>query len=197
MEPVFFPKQADFRKWLIKHHTTAKELIVGFYKTGSKKPSITWPESVDEALCFGWIDGIRRSIDEESYCIRFTPRKPTSIWSAINIKKVEVLTKNGLMQPPGIAAFEKRTESKSKIYAYENQENTQLREEFIKKFKANKKAWSNFNAFPPSYRKTAIHLVMTAKQEATKLNRLNELIEASASGKKIKRLNYQKPAKKS
>lgn len=197
MKPVFFAKPADFRKWLQKNHTKEKELIVGFYKVNSGKPSITWPQSVDEALCFGWIDGIRRSIDEESYCVRFTPRKPTSIWSAVNIKKVEELTEKGLMQPAGIAAFKKRTENKSKIYAYESKAENKLSEAFEKKFKNNKKAWSNFNSLPPSYQKTAIHLVMSAKLEATRLNRLKELIEASAAGEKLKRLNYQKPVKKS
>src|ERR1700749_1534550 len=119
MEPTFFAKQADFRKWLTKNHEKQKELYVGFYKVGSGKPSITWPQSVDEALCFGWIDGVRKSIDEHSYYIRFTPRKPGSIWSAINIKKIEELTQKGLMYPMGIEAFGKRKENKSKVYAYE------------------------------------------------------------------------------
>lgn len=197
MEVVFFSKPTDFRKWLHKNHLKAKELIVGYYKTNSGKPSITWPESVDEALCFGWIDGIRRSIDEESYCIRFTPRKPGSIWSAINIKKVEDLTAKGLMQPAGIAAFEKRKEQKSQIYSYEQKGVSALSAGYEKMFKANKKAWEFFNTLAPSYRKAAIHLVMTAKQKATQLKRLNELIEASAAGKKIKSLSYTKPAKKS
>ncbi|MFY9307723.1 MAG: YdeI/OmpD-associated family protein [Bacteroidia bacterium] len=197
MSPVFFKTPADFRKWLQKNHQKAKELIVGFYKTNSGKPSITWPESVDQALCFGWIDGIRRSIDDESYCIRFTPRKTHSTWSAINIKKVEELTAKGLMLPEGIAAFEKRKEQKSKIYAYEQKGVTDLSPDFEKKFKANKKAWTFFNTLAPSYRKTAIHLVMTAKQEKTQLSRLNELIEASAAGEKLKRLNYTKPSGKS
>jgi uncharacterized protein YdeI (YjbR/CyaY-like superfamily) len=189
MKPTFFAKQADFRKWLQKNHKTATELLVGFYKTGSKKPSITWPQSVDEALCFGWIDGIRRSIDEESYSIRFTPRKPGSIWSSINIKKVEELSAKGLMQPAGLEAFAKRKENKSRIYSYEN-EAIGLSEEFEKQFKANKKAWAFFTSMAPSYQKTAIHGVMTAKQEATRLRRMSELITASAEGKKIKRLDY-------
>lgn len=197
MKPVFFKKPEDFRKWLQKKHQSEKELIVGYFKTNSSKPSITWPQSVDEALCFGWIDGIRRSIDEESYCIRFTPRKPDSIWSAVNIKKVEELTAKALMQPAGIVAFEKRKEQKSKIYAYEQEGIPQLSPDFEKTFKANKKAWEFFNSLAPSYRKTAIHLVMAAKQEATQLKRLNELIAASASGEKIKSLSYTKPSKKS
>jgi uncharacterized protein YdeI (YjbR/CyaY-like superfamily) len=121
MKPIFFPTPADFRKWLDKNHTTAKELIVGFYKVGTKKPSITWSESVDQALCYGWIDSVRRSIDEESYCIRFTPRNSKSIWSAINIAKVEALTKQGLMKPAGIKSFELRKEHRSKIYSYEQE----------------------------------------------------------------------------
>src|SRR5687768_6389102 len=121
MNPVFFPDKTAFRKWLEAHHITEKELLVGFYKVGSGKPSITWPESVDEALCFGWIDGIRKSLNEDSYTIRFTPRKPGSIWSAINIKKVEALSKAGLMYPEGMAAFAKRSEQKSAIYSYEKQ----------------------------------------------------------------------------
>ena len=119
MKPVFFPTQLDFRKWLDKNHKKETELLVGYYKVDSGKLSLTWSESVDQAICFGWIDGIRRSIDRESYSIRFTPRKPKSIWSAINIKKVEDLTKLGLMKPKGIAAFNKREESNSKIYSYE------------------------------------------------------------------------------
>jgi uncharacterized protein YdeI (YjbR/CyaY-like superfamily) len=117
--PTFFKKQADFRKWLQKNHTKETELMVGFYKVGSGKPSMTWSQSVDEALCFGWIDGVRKAIDENRYQIRFTQRKPTTIWSAINIKKIEALTKQGRMQPAGFVSFEKRSESKSKLYSYE------------------------------------------------------------------------------
>src|SRR6187399_2509439 len=131
MKPTFFAKQSEFRKWLMKHHKKETELLVGFYKVGSGKPSITWPQSVDEALCFGWIDGVRTSIDKDSYQIRFTKRKPGSIWSAINIKKIETLTKQGLMQPAGLAAFEKRTAAKSAIYSHENEAAT-LTKEFEK-----------------------------------------------------------------
>ena len=119
MKPHFFEKKSDFRNWLKKNYDKETELLVGFYKVGSGKPSITWPESVDEALCFGWIDAVRKSIDDTSYTIRFTRRKPTSIWSTINIAKVEALTKQGLMQPTGLAAFSKRKEHKSRIYSYE------------------------------------------------------------------------------
>jgi uncharacterized protein YdeI (YjbR/CyaY-like superfamily) len=181
MKPQFFAKQSDFRKWLQKNHQKETELLVGFYKVGSGKPSITWPQSVDEALCFGWIDGVRKSIDKDSYQIRFTRRKPTSIWSAINIKKMEELTKKGLMQPAGLAIFEKRTEARSSIYSHEKEE-TELAKYFIKQFKANKKAWSYFQALAPSYRKVSVHWVMSAKQEATRIKRLHQLISDSEAG---------------
>ena len=155
--------------------------MVGFYKVGSGKPSMTWSQSVDEALCFGWIDGVRKSIDKDSYQIRFTQRKSTSIWSAINIRKIEELTRQGLMQRSGLASFEKRTENKSKIYSYEKDE-AELTPNFKKQFKANKKAWDYFQALAPSYRKVSTHWVMNAKQEATRLKRLNQLISESEAG---------------
>ena len=181
MAPTFFAKQSDFRKWLQKNHKKETELLVGFYKVGSGKPSLTWSQSVDEALCFGWIDGVRKSIDKDSYQIRFTQRKPTSIWSAINIKKIGELTKQGLMQAAGHASFEKRIESKSKIYSYEKDE-AKFNRDFQKHFKANKKAWKYFQSIAPSYRKVSTHWVMSAKQESTKRKRLNELIADSAAG---------------
>jgi uncharacterized protein YdeI (YjbR/CyaY-like superfamily) len=183
MIPTFFPNQSDFRKWLKQNHKKETELLVGFYKIGRGKPSMTWPQSVDEALCFGWIDGVRKSIDRESYCIRFTPRKSTSIWSAVNIKKVEELTKKGLMQPAGLVSFEKRKEGKSGIYSYEK-EATKLAETYEKKFKANKKAWAFFTSLAPSYQKLGIHRVMDAKQEKTQLSRLEKLITESEAGRK-------------
>ena len=181
MEPVFFAKKSDFRKWLQKNHIKETELLVGFYKVGSGKPSITWSQSVDEALCFGWIDGVRKSIDKDSYQIRFTQRRPGSIWSAINIKKVEELKKQGLMQPTGLASFEKRTEARSRLYSHEKEE-AAFPANFIKQFKANKKAWQYFESLAPSYRTISAHWVMSAKQEATRLNRLNQLIAESAAG---------------
>lgn len=184
MTPTFFAKSSNFRKWLAKNHMTHTELLVGFYKVNSGKASMTWPQSVDEALCFGWIDGVRKRIDDESYSIRFTPRKPTSIWSAVNIKKIQDLTQIGLMQPAGLAAFEKRTENKSKIYAYEN-EPAQLSPEFEKTFKANKKAWAFFTAQAPSYQKTMIHWIMGAKQKTTQHSRLEKTIAASLSLKRV------------
>ncbi|MGN6530211.1 MAG: YdeI/OmpD-associated family protein [Ginsengibacter sp.] len=187
--PIFFPTQSSFRKWLEKNHDKAKELLVGFYKVNSGKPSMSWSESVDEAICFGWIDGVRKSIDAESYSIRFTPRKPGSIWSAINIQKVENLSKHGLMHLAGIAAFEKRKEHKSAIYSYEKKPEN-LSDDFLKKFKSNQKAWKFFLSRAPSYQRTAIHWVMNAKQESTRLKRLNELINDSEAERKIKSLNY-------
>jgi len=188
-QPTYFPTQATFRKWLQKNHQKAAELLVGFYKVGSGKQSMTWSESVDEALCFGWIDGIRKSIDEESYSIRFTPRKPKSIWSAINIKKIEELSKQGLMHPAGLAAFSRREENKSRIYSYEKEIAT-LSDDFLKIFKLNSKAWKYFQSLAPSYKNHAIHWVMTAKQETTKIKRLQELIRDSEAERKIKRLSY-------
>lgn len=185
MEPTFFDAPADFRDWLQKHAHEETELLVGYYKVGSGKPSITWPQSVDEALCFGWIDGVRRSVDAEAYCIRFTPRKPTSIWSAVNIKKVADLTEKGLMQPAGIAAFAKRKEEKSAIYSFEVAPMV-LKPEYQKQFKANKKAWTFFEAQAPWYKRLTIHRVMSAKQEKTQLSRLVNIIAASERGEIIR-----------
>ena len=179
--PTFFASKSDFRKWLQKNHKNRTELLVGFYKAGSGKQSMTWSQSVDEALCFGWIDGVRKSIDNDSYQIRFTQRKPTSTWSAININKVEALIKQGLMQPAGLASFEKRIESKSKIYSYEKDE-AELTPDFKKQFKANKKAWEYFQSLAPSYKKVSMHWVMSAMQEATRAKRLKKLIADSAMG---------------
>lgn len=184
MAPVFFPSSSDFRKWLEKNHDKEFELLVGFYKVDSGKQSMTWSESVDEALCFGWIDGVRKSMNSESYTIRFTPRKIKSIWSDVNIKKVEDLTKKGLMHSSGLAIFEKRKESNSKIYSYEN-EPVKLEEGFEKKLKANVKAWTFFNSQAPSYQKTAVHWIMSAKQEVTRLSRLEKLIAASEASQRV------------
>jgi uncharacterized protein YdeI (YjbR/CyaY-like superfamily) len=181
MTPTFFAKPSDFRNWLEKNHKKETALLVGFYKVDSGKQSMTWSQSVDEALCFGWIDGVRKSIDHESYQIRFTPRKPGSIWSAVNIQKIEVLTKQGLLQPAGLARFENRNANKSKIYSYEKDE-MKFSPEFKKQFKANKDAWDYFQSLAPSYRKLSTNWVMGAKQETTKLKRLNELIADSQAG---------------
>jgi uncharacterized protein YdeI (YjbR/CyaY-like superfamily) len=191
MKPHFFESPADFRKWLAKNHASASELLVGFYKKDSGKPSITWPESVDQALCFGWIDGVRRRIDDVSYSIRFTPRKKTSTWSAVNIARVAELTKLGLMQPAGLRAFEHRREDKSAIYAYENAVRT-LDAADEKKFRANKKAWEFFNAQPPGYRRLCIYWVTSAKKEETRARRLATLIDDSAAGRRLGALTLKK-----
>lgn len=166
----FFKSPSDFRKWLAAHHAKEKELLVGFYKKGTSKPSITWPESVDEALCFGWIDGIRRSIDEDSYSIRFTPRKATSTWSAVNIKRAQELTREGRMTPAGETAFAVRKENRSGIYSYE-QRSADLPELYAGKLSRNKAAWKFFESQPASYRKAANWWVTSAKKEETRLNR--------------------------
>lgn len=184
MEPIFFKNQSAFRKWLEKNHKTETELLVGFYKIESGKPNMSWSQSVDEALCFGWIDGIRKSIDRESYCIRFTPRRPSSIWSDINIKKVAELTKKGLMQPAGIEAFKNLKVSKSKIYSFET-ETKILPGHLESKFKANKPAWDFFTTQAPSYQKAILHWIMTAKQETTILARLDKAITRSEKQKRI------------
>lgn len=175
---TFFPTQEDFRAWLEQNHKKETELIVGFYKVNSGKPSMTWPQAVDQALCFGWIDGIRKSIDNESYSNRFTPRRPNSIWSAVNIKKVEELTAKGLMRPEGLAAYEKIKDGKTKIYGYEKKAEN-LPEEFENQFKINATAWEFFNKQAPSYQRTVIHWITSAKQEKTKLSRLQKAIAES------------------
>jgi uncharacterized protein YdeI (YjbR/CyaY-like superfamily) len=184
MQPLFFKTKADLRKWFVANYKTATTLQLGYYKVTSGRESISWPDSVDEALCFGWIDGVRHSIDEESYTIRFTHRKPTSIWSAINLAKVEKLLAAGLMYPEGIAAYEKRKDHRSKIYAYEMVPHT-LHPEYEKQMKANKKAWAFFSTIAPSYRKLGIHRVMSAKQEATRNKRFEALLQACANEEKF------------
>ena len=184
MKPKFFKTPSAFRKWLAANHAKTKELLVGFYKKASGKPSMTWPESVDEALCFGWIDGVRKTIDEESYLIRFSPRKPESIWSAVNIRNVERLTAEKRMQPAGLKAFAARKENRSGIYAYE-QRPAEMIEPYASQFRSNKVAWKFFEAQPPYYRKTLTWWIVSAKQEKTRLDRLTKLIAASARGQRL------------
>ena len=186
--PTFFATPDEFRAWLEAHHGTETELVVGFHKKGSGRPSITWPESVDQALCFGWIDGIRRSLDEESYTIRFTPRKPRSTWSAVNINRARELIDEGLMRPAGLAAFEARADDRSAIYSYEQRHSAVLPPEMEERFRANRAAWRFFEAQPPSYRKTAIYWVTSAKKVETRQKRLTTLIEDSANGRRISQL---------
>jgi uncharacterized protein YdeI (YjbR/CyaY-like superfamily) len=178
MEVKFFATPADFRAWLYENHQQLSEQWIGFYKVKSGIPSMTWSESVDEALCYGWIDGLRKSIDEKSYKIRFTPRRPKSFWSAVNIKKVAALTKLGKMMPAGIEAYKKLDENRANIYSFE-QENIVLDKAFEKELRANKKAWAYFQTLPPSAKKATIHWLMSAKREDTKLRRLKTLIESA------------------
>ena len=187
-KPVFFASPAEFRQWLEKHHAQEVELSVGFYKRGSGRPSMSWPESVDAALCYGWIDGVRHSIDSVRYRIRFTPRKPSSTWSAINVKRVAELIELGMMRPAGMQAFAARKGDKTGIYAYEQRKQAKLPSAYEKQFRANQKAWEFFQSQPPWYRRTAVYRVISAKQEQTRQKRLAELIGDSAAGLSIKEL---------
>ena len=182
-EPSFFATPDEFRAWLEENHESATELVVGFYKKGSGKPSITWPESVEQALCFGWIDGVRRSRDEESYTIRFTPRKRDSTWSRVNLEKVEELKRRGLMRPAGLRAYEERREAKTGVYSYEQREAAELPAEYEERLRADTRAWEDWSARPPSYRKAAVWWVVSAKREETRERRLAQLIEHSARGR--------------
>ena len=193
MGPRFFKTPADFRHWLQRHHATTDELLVGYYKRNSGTPSITWPESVDEALCFGWIDGVRRRLDEERYTIRFTPRRKGSTWSAVNIARVAALTEQGRMQPAGLAAFEARREDRSTLYSYERRP-TDLGEPYAGLMKKNARAWRFFSEQPPSYRKVVTWWIVSAKREETRLRRLEKLVAFSAKGERIPETL---PAKKS
>jgi len=172
---TFFPTPADFRRWLEKNHAMARELWVGFHKKGSGRPSITWPESVDEALCFGWIDGVRYRIDEASYRIRFSPRQPKSVWSNVNVKRVAVLKRLGRMAPAGLAAFAKADPKRSGVYSFERK-NARLGPAYERKLKANRKAWEFFRSQAPSYRRLAAWYVISAKKEETRAGRLATLI---------------------
>jgi uncharacterized protein YdeI (YjbR/CyaY-like superfamily) len=183
-KPTFFKAPGDFRRWLEKNHAKVPELWVGFHKKGTGRPSITWPEAVDEALCFGWIDGVRYRIDEISYRIRFTPRRAKSIWSNVNVKRVAGLKKLGRMAPAGLAAFAKADPKKSGIYAYERR-NPKLGAAREKSFKANKEAWAFFKAQAPWYRRTVTHWVVSAKQEETRQRRLAALIANCEAGRRV------------
>ena len=184
MPPTFFATPADLRRWFAENHATDRELLVGFYKKDSGAPSITWQESVDEALCVGWIDGVRRRVDDRSYTIRFTPRKTSSIWSAVNIARIAVLTAENRMQSAGLQAFAARKEDRCGIYSYE-----QRRDHFDPPhealFNRHPAAWDFFLEQPPGYRRKVIWLVISAKREGTRLKRLQQLIAACAQGQRI------------
>ena len=194
MKIKFFKTPDDFRRWLERHHATERELWVGFYKKDSGRPSITWPESVDQALCFGWIDGIRKSVDAQSYTIRFTPRQKKSTWSVVNIKRAGELAAQGLMQPAGLETFAARTENRSGIYAYE-QRGERLAAPYEKALRQNKAAWKFFQAQTPSYRKLASWWVVSAKREETRLKRLAKLIEDSTHGRTLAQYTRAKTSK--
>lgn len=183
MKPIFFATPAEFRRWLERHAHTHTELWVGFYKKSTGRPSITWSESVDEALCFGWIDGIRKKVDEESYTNRFTPRRAGSNWSLVNIRKVRTLVRSGRMQPAGLRAFKARDPEKTRVYSFERK-TAALSPEEAARFRKNRKAWSFFESQPPGYRKLAIVWVVTAKQQVTRARRLDTLIEDSSKGQR-------------
>jgi uncharacterized protein YdeI (YjbR/CyaY-like superfamily) len=186
---MFFASPDEWRTWLQVNHADKKALWVGLYKRDSGRPSITWPEVVDGALCFGWIDGVRKSIDTVSYKIRFTPRKPRSIWSAINIRRVGELSKSGLMHPAGMVAFEKRDGNRSAIYAYEQRKSAKLPAAFEKRFRENASAWKFFQSQPSWYRRTSTYWVISAKKEETRLKRFATLIHCSARKQNIPSLN--------
>jgi uncharacterized protein YdeI (YjbR/CyaY-like superfamily) len=189
-EPTYFETPTDLRDWFAENHESAAELWVGFRRKASGLRSITWPESVDEALCVGWIDGVRKGVDETSYKIRFTPRKPTSNWSSVNIARVAVLTRDGRMRPRGLAAFERRSEKRSGIYSYEQRRSARLEPAQERLFKANAAAWAFFQAQPAGYRKTATWWVVSAKREATREKRLATLIDDSASERRLAHLTW-------
>ncbi|WP_353268449.1 YdeI/OmpD-associated family protein [Gemmatimonas sp.] len=184
MPPTYFPTPADFRAWLSQHHASATELVVGFHKVGSGTPSMTWTESVREALCYGWIDGVRHRVDESRYSIRFTPRKTKSIWSAVNVTHVEELIAAGLMKPAGIRAFEARTANKTGVYAFE-QRTAELPEPYAGLLAANTTAATFFATLPAGYRKQAVWWVVSAKREATRESRLATLIACCARGERL------------
>lgn len=188
MDAIFFERPDEWRAWLAKHADSAPEVWVGFHKKGSGRTSITWPDAVDEALCFGWIDGVRKGIDEGRYMIRFTPRKPGSVWSAVNIARVGELMRQGRMRPAGMAAFAGRAEDKSRVYSYERQDH-QLDEAAEARFRASPAAWEFFQRQAPSYRKAAIWWVVSAKKDETRSTRLATLIEDSAQGRRLGHLS--------
>ena len=182
-EPTFFASEADFRRWLEGHHLGAAELLVGFWKKGSGRPSIDWPQARDQALCFGWIDGVRKSLGADSYTIRFTPRRRGSIWSRVNIARFEALRAEGRMTEAGVRAYEDY-QGRRNVYAYEN-EQKELSGEEVEQFRLNRAAWADWEKRPPGYRKVILHWVTSAKKPETRMRRLATLIEDSAAGRKV------------
>jgi uncharacterized protein YdeI (YjbR/CyaY-like superfamily) len=190
MKPTFFATEAEFRRWLEANHTGADELLVGFWKKSSGKPSIDWPQARDQALCFGWIDGVRRSMGDETYTIRFTPRRKGSIWSKVNVERFNALKTAGSMTEAGERAYEEN-KHKSGLYAYENKL-AKLAADEERELRKNKKAWADWEKRPPGYRKVVLHWITSAKRPATRAKRLGILIESSAKGEKIPGYDWQK-----
>jgi uncharacterized protein YdeI (YjbR/CyaY-like superfamily) len=188
--PTFFPTEAHFRRWLEANHQTAPELLVGFWKKGSGKRSIDWPQARDQALCFGWIDGVRKSLGEDAYTIRFTPRRKGSIWSKVNVERYEALTASGQMTPAGVRAYEEN-KHKSGLYAYEN-EQKELTAAEEKLFRKTEAAWMDWEKRPPGYRRSALHWITSAKRPETRDKRLRELIDVSAAGRRLPQYDWQK-----
>lgn len=184
--PVFFATAVDFRRWLDTNAATARELLLGFHKVGSGVASLSWSESVDEALCHGWIDGVRKRIDEHRYSIRFTPRTPGSIWSAVNIAKVARLQAEGRMQPAGLRAFACRSEARSRVYSHEREADAELSADELLAFKRQCAAWAFFESTPPGYRKVVLHWITAAKKAETRAARLHKLMTACAAGERLK-----------
>jgi len=191
MKATFFKSADEFRRWLDKNHDNQQELLLGFYKKASGKGGITYPEALDEALAYGWIDGVRKSLDDTSYTIRFTPRKPKSIWSMVNIKRVGELTKLGRMRPPGVVVFEGRDLKRAQLYSYERK-TSKLDAELEKRLKANRKAWEFFQAQPPGYQKIISWWIISAKQKETRFRRLERLIKDSENGRRVGILERKK-----
>jgi uncharacterized protein YdeI (YjbR/CyaY-like superfamily) len=188
VQPRFFATPAEFRAWLEQHHAAEQELIVGFHKKATGRPTMTWTEAVREALCFGWIDSVRRSIDADSYSNRFTPRKPRSNWSAVNVKHVEELIREGRMHPAGLAAYEARAPARTGVYSYEQRHDAALEPAQEERFRADEQAWQFFQAQPPSYRTSAVYWVVSAKKQDTRDRRLATLIDDSRHGRRIAQL---------
>ena len=189
-EPVFFQTEADFRRWLDANHATAPELLVGFWKKGSGKPSIDWPQARDQALCFGWIDGHRKSLGDEAYTIRFTPRRKGSIWSKVNVERFDALKAAGLITPAGERAYEEN-KHRSGVYSYEKPLASLTPEEEAL-FRGNKAGWADWEKRPPSYRKSALHWITGAKKPETREKRLRDLIDVSAAGRRLPQYDWQK-----
>ena len=185
LSPVYFANPAQLRAWLEAHHETERELLVGYHKKHTGHPTLSWPESVDEALCFGWIDGVRRRVDDERYCIRFTPRQARSNWSAVNVRRVAELVAQGRMTPAGQRAFDARTSDRTAIYSYDSTESAQLDEAQLAEIEANQAAAAFFGKQPPSYRKAVVHWILTAKRPETRVSRLATLIEDCADGRRV------------